>query len=136
MADKTKISSKLNKIDKQAGKIVSIIGPVIDLEFAPGNLPEIYNAVEVKTANGTRIVLEVQQHLGDNVVRAVSLGSTDGLKRNIPAINTGAPISVPVGIETLGRIFNVTGDPIDNKGPVKAKKSYPIHRPAPALTEQ
>jgi F-type H+-transporting ATPase subunit beta len=124
------------KVAKNTGKIVKIIGPVIDLEFAPGNLPEIYNAIEVKTANGTNIILEVQQHLGDSLVRAVSLGSTDGLKRNTPATDTGSPISVPVGTETLGRIFNVTGEPIDGMGPVKAKKFYPIHRPAPTLTEQ
>ncbi len=124
------------KVTKNTGKIIKIIGPVVDLEFAPGNLPEIYNAIEVKTANGANIILEVQQHLGDSIVRAVSLGSTDGLKRNTPATDTGAPISVPVGTETLGRIFNVTGEPIDGLGPVKAKKFYPIHRPAPALTEQ
>ncbi|KKR51099.1 MAG: ATP synthase subunit beta [Candidatus Curtissbacteria bacterium GW2011_GWA1_40_16] len=124
------------KVTKNTGKIIQIIGPVVDLEFARGNLPEIYNAIEVKTANGINIILEVQQHLGDSLVRAVSLGSTDGLKRNTPATDTGAPISVPVGTETLGRIFNVTGEPIDGLGPVKAKKSYPIHRPAPTLTEQ
>lgn len=117
------------------GKIIQIIGPVIDVEFSAGNLPAIYNALELK--NGTeKLVLEVQQHLGENVVRTVALGPTDGVKRGMEAINTGEPISVPVGEETLGRIFNVFGEPVDGKGPVKAKKHYPIHRNAPSLEEQ
>lgn len=117
--------------NSKIGKIVQIIGPVIDAEFPQNALPPIYAALKIGT-----LTLEVQQHLGDNVVRAVSLGPTDGLKRGTPVENTGAPISVPVGEETLGRIFNVSGEPIDNKGPVKAKKYYPIHRPSPPLTEQ
>jgi len=117
------------------GKIISIIGPVIDVEFTLGNIPNIYNALEL-TNRKEKLVLEVQQHLGENVVRTVALGPTDGIKRGAEVTDTGNPISVPVGTETLGRIFNVLGEPIDNKGPVKAKKTYPIHRKAPGLTEQ
>ena len=124
------------------GTIVQVIGPVVDVEFASGNLPDIYDALEVKlptdlqTHSPTILTLEVQQHLGDNIVRAVALSSTDGVKRGTQAKNTKEPISVPVGTETLGRIFNVVGKPIDNKGEVKAKKYYPIHREAPTLVEQ
>lgn len=117
------------------GRITQIIGPVIDVEFSSGNIPSIYNALEL-TNRKEKLVLEVQQHLGDNVVRTVALGPTDGIKRQTEVTDTGNPISVPVGTETLGRIFNVFGEPIDNKGPVKAKKKYPIHRKAPGLTEQ
>src|SRR3990167_1698305 len=134
MAEKTKSRSSMNstvKSGKNIGHIVQIIGPVVDVEFQQGNLPKIYDALEVNN-----LILEVQQHLGENVVRTVSLGSTDGLKRQMPAVNTNSPISVPVGTETLGRIFNVTGETIDGKGEVKAKKSYPIHRPSPTLIEQ
>ncbi|MDP2632319.1 MAG: F0F1 ATP synthase subunit beta, partial [Candidatus Curtissbacteria bacterium] len=116
---------------KSRGKIIQIIGPVIDVEFESGSLPAIYDALKVGD-----LTLEVQQHLGEGIVRAVSLGPTDGLKRGTPVENTGELINVPVGVETLGRILNVTGEPIDNKGPVKAKKTYPIHRPSPPLTEQ
>lgn len=114
-----------------SGKIVQIIGPVVDAEFTQGNIPDIYNALKVGD-----LTLEVQQHLGENVVRAVALGTTDGLKRGTEVKNTGGPINMPVGTETLGRIFNVTGEPIDGKGPVKNKKTYPIHRPAPPLVDQ
>lgn len=117
------------------GRITQIIGPVIDVEFSSGNIPSIYNALEL-TNRKEKLVLEVQQHLGDNVVRTVALGPTDGIKRQTEVTDTGSPISVPVGTETLGRIFNVFGEPIDNKGPVNAKKTYPIHRKAPTLTEQ
>lgn len=120
-----------SKSPKNTGKIVRIIGPVVDAEFAPDHLPQIYNALKVGD-----LTLEVQQHLGENVVRAVSLGPTDGLKRGTLVENTNGPICVPVGTETLGRIFNVAGEPIDGKGPVKTKKTYPIHRPSPLLTEQ
>lgn len=120
---------------KSNGKIIQIIGPVIDVEFTKGDLPGIYNALEIKTAKD-KLVLEVQQHLGENVVRTVALGATDGIKRGMEAVNTGAPISVPVGEETLGRIFNVFGEPVDGKGPVKTTKRYPIHRKAPTLEEQ
>lgn len=123
------------------GKIVQIIGPVVDVDFSAteGNLPEIYNAVEVQyDVNGvnTKLVLEVQQHLGDGWVRAVAMSSTEGLKRGLAAVNTGKPISVPVGEGVLGRIFNVTGDAVDERGPVNATKYYPIHRPAPSLVDQ
>src|SRR3989344_7588325 len=132
-----KKSNKQNIIKPgKAGHIVQIIGPVVDVEFTSGNLPEIFDALEVKRADDTRLVLEVQQHLGENQVRTVSLGSTDGLKRGMPVINTNAPISIPVGTETLGRIFNVIGETIDGKGKVRAKKFYSIHRPSPPLTEQ
>lgn len=122
------------------GKIVQIIGPVVDADFsAAEKLPEIYNAIEVHyDLNGvnTKLVLEVQQHLGDGWVRAVAMSTTEGLKRGLKVVNTGKPISVPVGECVLGRIFNVTGDPVDERGPVSATKYYPIHRPAPTLVEQ
>ncbi len=118
------------------GKIIQIIGPVIDVEYTVGNLPGIYNALELKSSAGSKLVLEVQQHLGENVVRTVAMGATDGIKRGTEVKDTGAPISVPVGTETLGRIFNVFGEPVDNLGDVKAKKYYPIHRDAPTLEEQ
>src|SRR3990167_11371140 len=124
------------------GHIVQIIGPVVDVEFANGKLPNIYDALEIKmpsnlaTQKPSNLTLEVQQHLGDNLVRTIALSSTDGLKRGTAATNTGAPISVPVGVETLGRIFNVIGQTIDGKGEVRAKKFYSIHRPSPPLTEQ
>ena len=127
---------KTTKSQLNTGKIVQIIGPVVDVEFATGHLPEIFDALEVKSKDNARLVLEVQQHLGENQVRAVSLGSTDGLKRGMPVLNTGTGINVPVGTQTLGRIFNVIGEPIDGKGEVHAKKFYPIHRPSPPLAEQ
>ncbi|MEQ1851931.1 MAG: F0F1 ATP synthase subunit beta [Chthoniobacteraceae bacterium] len=122
------------------GNIVQIIGPVVDVDFsASGKLPKIYEALEITfNANGTdtKLVLEVQQHLGDNWVRAVAMSSTEGLKRGMKINATGDSITVPVGEATLGRIFNVTGDPVDERGPVNAQKRYPIHRPAPKLTDQ
>src|SRR4030067_1330668 len=123
------------KIFMNTGKIVQIIGPVVDVEFKPKKLPTIYNALEV-SINNQKIVLEVQQHLGDSVIRSVSLGATNGLKRGQDVADTGKTISVPVGEETLGRIFNVVGEVIDNKGPGKTKKQLPIHRSAPSLIEQ
>src|SRR3989338_7897128 len=101
----------------------------------PSKIPKDSKMIREGKLTG-RLVLEVQQHLGDNQVRTISLGSTDGLKRNMQVIATGEPITVPVGTETLGRIFNVIGEPIDGKGEVHAKKFYPIHRPSPPLTEQ
>ncbi len=122
------------------GTIVQVIGPVVDVDFsAAGKLPEIYEAVETEielSGKTQRIVLEVQQHLGDGWVRTVAMTSTEGLKRGVKAIATGAPISVPVGEEVLGRIFNVIGEPVDERGPVGHKKTYPIHRKAPPLTDQ
>ncbi|HNS51435.1 MAG TPA: F0F1 ATP synthase subunit beta [Anaerolineae bacterium] len=117
------------------GRIVQIMGPVVDIEFPSGQLPEIYDAVEIPR-DGTKLVVEVEQHLGNNWIRAVAMDSTDGLRRGMEAVATGGPIEVPVGPATLGRIFNVTGDAIDNAGPVVAQAHYPIHRPAPTFEEQ
>jgi F-type H+-transporting ATPase subunit beta len=117
------------------GTIKQIIGPVVDLEFKE-KIPQIYNAVEIKKGGGEKLILEVQQHLGGNLVRAVAMGATDGLQRHTEAIDTGAPISVPVGKETLGRVFNLLGEPVDGLAGVKAKKQYPIHRPAPRFIDQ
>jgi len=116
------------------GKISQVMGAVVDVEFKDGNLPEILNALEVKEWD-TRLVLEVAQHLGDSSVRTVAMDSTDGLTRGMEAIDIGAPITVPVGPETLGRLFDVLGQPIDGKGVVKTKLNYPIHRPAPKLED-
>jgi F-type H+/Na+-transporting ATPase subunit beta len=117
------------------GHIVQVTGPVVDVEFRPEDLPEIYHALEIKQGD-SRLVFEVQQHLGDNWVRTVAMDTSDGLRRGMQVTDTGAPISVPVGRAGLGRIFNVTGDPIDQKGPVVAEKYYPIHRAAPSFEEQ
>jgi F-type H+-transporting ATPase subunit beta len=122
------------------GKIVQIIGPVVDVEFPEGQLPAIYNALtleyELPLMGKTKLVLETQQHLGDNWVRAVAMSTTDGLKRGYPVTDTGKPISMPVGDGVMGRVLNVTGDPVDERGPVVADKYYPIHRLAPTLTDQ
>src|SRR5512139_2236179 len=125
------------------GKVIQVIGPVVDVEFPPGQLPNIYNALKVtqaenKTAGkpAVNITLEVAQHLGENRVRGVAMSTTDGLTRGMDVQDTGAPISVPVGRETLGRLINVLGEPVDEKGPLKTKKTYPIHRPAPKLEDQ
>ncbi len=121
------------------GFITQIIGPVVDIKFPSGKLPAIYNALKVTGTNGAgqevSVTCEVQQLTGDNQVRAISMSSTDGLVRGMEALDTGAPISVPVGPATLGRIFNVLGEPVDQKGPVDMSKTMPIHRPAPKLTE-
>jgi len=122
-------------MSKNIGKIKQIIGAVVDVEFV-SDLPKIYDALEVKMPNGTKLILEVQQHLGSNVVRTVAMGTTDGLARNVEAVATRAPISVPVGPETLGRMVDVLGNPLDNQLEVKAKKRYPIHREAPKFTDQ
>ena len=113
------------------GKISQIIGPVVDIEFNEGELPAIYNAVKIKREDGSDLVLEVQQHLGENIVRCVAMDSTDGMVRGTEAIDTGDSITVPVGPEVLGRLINVIGDPIDKLGEVKTSKRYPIHRSAP-----
>lgn len=126
------------------GKVVQVVGPAIDIEFEPGNLPAIYNAVKISSADQDtvkssvelNIVLEVAQHLGNNLVRAVAMSSTDGVVRGMKVIDTGAPISVPVGRGTLGRLINVIGETIDHKGPVETDKFYPIHRPAPRFEDQ
>ena len=131
------------------GTVSQVIGVVVDATFPPDRLPEIYNAIEIDMTpqsqdgggNGqrsepTKLVCEVQQHLGNDVVRAVAMGSTDGLRRGVNVVDTGAPISVPVGPATLGRVFNVLGEPIDNQGAVQAQERSSIHRPAPAFEEQ
>jgi F-type H+-transporting ATPase subunit beta len=118
------------------GRVVQILGGVVDLEFPPEQLPEIFDAVEVPREGREPLVLEVQKHLGQNWVRCVAMDSTDGLQRGVEAIPTGAPIKVPVGPETLGRVFDVLGNPVDGKGPVEAEIYYPIHRPAPSFAEQ
>src|SRR5919199_2822124 len=118
------------------GRVVEVIGAVVDIEFPPDQMPEIYNAVDIPMPDGTSLVAEVQQHLGNNWVRSVAMSSTDGLRRGTEAVDTGAPITVPVGPAALGRIFNVLGQPVDDKGPVEATTRYPIHRPAPSLEEQ
>jgi F-type H+/Na+-transporting ATPase subunit beta len=125
------------------GKIVQVIGPVVDVEFEPGKLPAIYNAlivqgVEMKDifAYSSKLTLEVAQHLGEAHVRAVAMASTDGLTRGMSVLDTGAPISIPVGKETLGRILNIVGEPVDKGPAIQTKKTYPIHRPAPPFEEQ
>jgi F-type H+-transporting ATPase subunit beta len=118
------------------GRVVQILGGVVDVEFPNEQLPEIYEALEVPRDNERPLILEVQKHLGNNWVRTVAMDATDGLQRGRPAYATGAPISVPVGPETLGRVFNVLGEPVDRKGPVEAREHYPIHRQAPPFSEQ
>jgi F-type H+-transporting ATPase subunit beta len=117
------------------GYVCQIIGPVLDIEFPDGKLPPIYSAIKIETADGIGNIVEVQQLLGDNKVRAVSMRSTDGLKRGVEAVDLGSPITVPVGVPTLGRIFNVIGEPVDEQGDVKIDQTLPIHRDAPAFTE-
>jgi F-type H+-transporting ATPase subunit beta len=117
------------------GYVCQIIGPVLDIEFPSGNLPPIYSAIKIETADGIGNIVEVQQLLGDNKIRAVSMRSTDGLKRGVEAVDLGSPITVPVGIPTLGRIFNVIGEPVDEQGDVSSNETLPIHREAPAFTE-
>jgi F-type H+-transporting ATPase subunit beta len=116
-----------------AGNIVEIVGAVVDVEFPRSSVPRVYDALKVDDAG---LTLEVQQQLGDGIVRAIAMGSTDGLRRGLAASNTGAPISVPVGAKTLGRIMNVLGDPVDEKGPIGAETLWPIHRPSPTFAEQ
>jgi F-type H+-transporting ATPase subunit beta len=124
------VKTNLNK-----GYVTQIIGPVLDIEFPDGNLPPIYSAIDIKLEDGSSTIVEVQQLLGDNKVRAVSMRSTDGLKRGVEAIDLGSPINVPVGAPTLGRIFNVIGEPVDEQGDVVMEETLPIHRDAPAFTE-
>jgi F-type H+-transporting ATPase subunit beta len=124
------VKTNLNK-----GYVTQIIGPVLDIKFSDGNLPPIYSAIKIELEDGSSTIVEVQQLLGDNKVRAVSMRSTDGLKRGVEAIDLGAPISVPVGTPTLGRIFNVIGEPVDEQGDVSSTETLPIHRDAPAFTE-
>jgi F-type H+-transporting ATPase subunit beta len=125
------------------GRIVQVIGPVVDVEFEPGRLPPIYNALEVPGIEvkdifsySNKLVLEVAQHLGESTVRTVAMASTDGLVRGSKVVDSGRPISVPVGKGTLGRILNIVGEPVDKQGPVQAETIYPIHRPAPSFEDQ
>ena len=123
-------------MDKQAvGKITQVMGPVVDVRFPEGHLPELLNALHIQNGEET-LTVEVAQHIGDNVVRCIAMSSTDGLTRGTEAIDTGAGIKVPVGKETLGRIFNVLGEPVDEKPAPKAEDYWPIHRPAPTFEEQ
>ena len=122
--------------EQTKGKITQVVGAVLDIRFPEGNLPSIYDAIRIDTGRGTTLVVEVAQHLGDDTVRCIAMGPTDGLVRGMEAVSTGAPISVPVGEKTLGRIFNVLGEPIDNKEAPTDVKYFPIHREAPDFEEQ
>jgi F-type H+/Na+-transporting ATPase subunit beta len=119
---------------KPTGFLTQIIGPVVDIEFPNGDIPKIYNALIIDTGNTSKVICEVQYLIGDNKARAIAMTSTDGLRRGMPVINTGSPISVPVGTPTLGRIFNILGEPVDELGDVQASVYYPIHREAPSFT--
>jgi len=125
---------------RKAGKVIQVMGPVVDVEFPPGELPEIYYALRLTNPSidqrPDNLVIEVAQHLGENTVRCVAMDTTDGLVRGQPAKNTGSEIRIPVGAKTLGRIMNVIGDPVDERGPIGATESYPIHRPAPLFVDQ
>src|SRR5574338_1443250 len=121
---------------KSTGRVVQILGGVVDVEFPEGDIPDLFEAIQVERPGKEPLVLEVQNHIGDNWVRTVAMDATDGLQRGLPASATGAPIMVPVGESTLGRIFNVLGKPVDEKGNVDAATYYPIHRSAPSFEEQ
>ena len=120
---------------KHIGTVIQVMGPVLDIRFADAQLPQLLNAIEVPNGENT-IIAEVAQHIGDNVVRCIAMSSTDGLQRGVQATDTGAPISVPVGENCLGRVFNLLGEPIDEAGPVQAQETWPIHRSAPSYEEQ
>jgi len=133
--------SAAQKDPQNIGRVIEIIGPVVDVEFPDGNLPTIYNAINIvsdgfSVTSPINIITEVQYHLGENRVRTISMHPTDGLVRGMKAIDTGQPITIPVGKEVLGRVINVIGEPVDNKGKLVTEKKYPIHRPAPTLDEQ
>ena len=117
------------------GKVVQVIGTVVDVEFPPDQLPPLFNALEIDNT-GEKLILEVEQHIGNNWVRCLALGPTEGLSRGVEATDTERPVMVPVGQETLGRLFNVTGEPLDNLGPVESQQLWPIHRPPPSFEEQ
>jgi F-type H+-transporting ATPase subunit beta len=135
MAVATPPATPAQQTEQAIGRVIAITGPVVDIEFPPGRLPRIFNAVRVER-EGDALVCEVQQHLGNNWVRTVAMTATDGLARGTQAVDTGAPISVPVGPQTLGRVFNVLGEPIDGKGAVESETRYPIHRDAPTFEDQ
>src|SRR5256714_2156027 len=132
---KTKAKPEKKKTERQ-GRISQVIGAVVDVAFDPGDQPELFEALEVKTADARNVVLEVASDIGDNVVRCIAMDSTDGIRRGDPVHATGSPISVPVGVETLGRMFNVIGQAIDDEPSPEGGTRWPIHRPAPALAEQ
>ncbi|MGZ3701737.1 MAG: F0F1 ATP synthase subunit beta, partial [Bdellovibrionota bacterium] len=127
-------------MDSKVGRIKQVLGPVVDVEFAGGNLPAIYDAIRITNPAidkmAGNLVVEVAQHLGENTVRCIAMDTTEGLTRGMEAVNTGQQIQAPVGPEALGRIINVIGDPVDEMGPLKTKKTYPIHRPTPKFTDQ
>ena len=122
-------------MSKNKGAVIQVMGPVLDIRFADDQLPQLLNAIEIPNGDKT-IVAEVAQHIGDNVVRCIAMSSTDGLQRGAEAVDTGAPITVPVGDECLGRVFNLLGQPIDNKEAPAAPERWPIHRPAPSYEDQ
>ena len=126
----------METLNKNEGLITQVIGPVVDVEFAQGELPEIYTALRITKDDGEVVVAEVQQMLGSNRVRTVTMSSSDGLKRGMKVVNTYEPIKIPVGNAILGRILNVIGEPVDQKGPVETSEYLPIHRESPALTDQ
>ena len=121
--------------EEKVGKVVQVIGPVVDIKFDSDSLPNIYKEIKIDMGDHV-LAVEVEQHMGDDIVRTIAMESTDGLKRGVKAVDTGKPISVPVGKNVLGRLFNVLGNPIDNCGPVESQEYYPIHRPAPSFKEQ
>ena len=122
-------------MEKNIGTVVQVIGPVLDIRFGDNRLPDLLTAIEIDN-NGRKVVAEVAQHIGDNVVRCIAMSSTDGLRRGVEAVDTGAPISVPVGNQCLGRVFNLLGEPVDNLPAPEVEERWPIHRPAPAYDEQ
>lgn len=128
-------ASEEENLEEKLGRIIQIIGPVLDVTFPPGKMPKIYNALIIPIDEERKVACEVQQLLGNSQVRAVAMNATDGLTRGMKVIDTGAPLTVPVGEATLGRIFNVLGEPVDNLGPVHTRKAFPIHRPAPDFTK-
>ena len=122
--------------ERNTGTVVQIIGPVLDIQFQPDHLPALLNAITIHRPAGGELTVEVAQHLGDDIVRCIAMSSTDGLVRGLPAVDTGSPIKVPVGPQTLGRIFNLLGEPVDNLPAPKVEEEWPIHRPAPSYEEQ
>ena len=121
--------------ERHVGKVIQVMGPVLDIRFQEGQLPELLNAIEIEN-QGSRVIAEVAQQIGDDVVRCIAMNSTDGMVRGVDAVDTGAPISVPVGDACLGRVFNLLGDPVDNLPAPETKEHWAIHRPAPSYEEQ
>ena len=133
LIEKDLVIIMVEKVNK--GKVVQIVGAVVDVRFSKENLPELLNALEIEL-NGNKLVLEVAQHIGDDVVRCIAMSSTDGLVRGTEVVDTGSAISVPVGRETLSRMFNLLGDPVDNKPAPETKERWEIHREPPTYEEQ